>query len=104
MLDTFGIQQGGSQYRRLVGSFQRVFGATIFFGTESQRKKALVVPPRAVTISAGFLDSARQILGSGLTSNAPSSHVNGCTCLAEGYGDSASCAAAGARDHTTIAK
>jgi hypothetical protein len=34
MLDTFGIQQGGSQYRRLVGSFQRVFGATIFFGTE----------------------------------------------------------------------
>jgi hypothetical protein len=43
MLDTFGIQQGGSQYRRLVGSFQRVFGATIFFGTESQRQKALVV-------------------------------------------------------------
>jgi len=29
MLDTFGIQQGGSQYRRLVASFQRIFGATI---------------------------------------------------------------------------
>jgi hypothetical protein len=43
MLNTFGIQQGGSQYRRLVGSFQRVFGATIFFGTELQRSKALVV-------------------------------------------------------------
>jgi len=33
MLDTFGMQQGGSQYRRLVGAFQRIFGATIFFGT-----------------------------------------------------------------------
>jgi len=43
MLDTFGIQQGGSQYRRLVGAFQRVFGATIFFGTDSQRQRALVV-------------------------------------------------------------
>lgn len=30
MLDTFGLQQGGSQYRRVVGSFQRIFGATIF--------------------------------------------------------------------------
>lgn len=26
MLDTFGMQQGGSQYRRLIGSFQRIFG------------------------------------------------------------------------------
>ena len=43
MLDTFGMQQGGSQYRRLVGAFQRVFGATIFFGTDTQRQKALVV-------------------------------------------------------------
>ena len=32
MLDTFGLQQGRSQYRRLVGTFQRVFGATIFLG------------------------------------------------------------------------
>src|SRR5690349_14419112 len=43
MLDTFGIQQGGSQYRRLVASFQRVFGATIFFGTDTQRDRAAVV-------------------------------------------------------------
>ncbi len=43
MLDTFGMQQGGSQYRRLVGAFQRIFGATIFFGTDTQRQKALVV-------------------------------------------------------------
>jgi hypothetical protein len=43
MLDTFGLQQGGSQYRRLVASFLRVFGATIFFGTDIQRRTAAVV-------------------------------------------------------------
>src|SRR5215469_7110403 len=43
MLDTFGMQQGGSQYRRLVASFQRIFGATIFFGTDSQSERAVVV-------------------------------------------------------------
>ncbi len=43
MLDTFGIQQGGSQYCRLVASFQRIFGATIFFGTDTQRDRAAVV-------------------------------------------------------------
>ena len=31
MLDTFGMQQGGSQYRRLVGAFQRVFWRHNFF-------------------------------------------------------------------------
>jgi hypothetical protein len=43
MLDTFGMQQGGTQYRRLVDAFQRIFGATIFFGTDTQREKAAVV-------------------------------------------------------------
>src|SRR5450432_4216751 len=43
MLDSFGMQQGGTQYRRLVAAFQRVFGATIFFGTDSQRERAAVV-------------------------------------------------------------
>ena len=42
MLDTFGMQQGGSQYRRLVGAFQRIFGATIFFGTDTQSERATV--------------------------------------------------------------
>lgn len=42
MLDTFGMQQGGSQYRRLIEAFQRVFGATIFFGTNTQLKAAPV--------------------------------------------------------------
>ena len=43
MLDIFGMQQGGSQYRRLIASFQRVFGATIFFGTDLQRERAMVM-------------------------------------------------------------
>jgi len=43
MLDTFGLQQGGAQYRNLVGAFQRIFGATIFFGTDTQRTKAAII-------------------------------------------------------------
>ena len=43
MLDIFGMQQGGSQYRRLIGAFQRIFGATIFFGSDMQLEKAAVV-------------------------------------------------------------
>lgn len=42
MLDLFGMQQGGSQYRRLIAAFQRVFGATMFFGTDTQTTKAAV--------------------------------------------------------------
>ena len=43
MLDSFGMQQGGSQYRRLIAAFQRIFGATIFFGTDTQRERTTVV-------------------------------------------------------------
>jgi len=43
MLEIFGMQLGGSQYRRLVASFQMVFDATIFFGTDLQREKAMVM-------------------------------------------------------------
>jgi hypothetical protein len=39
MLETFGMQQGGSQYRRLIAAFQRIFGATIFFGTDTQSER-----------------------------------------------------------------
>ena len=43
MLDTFGLQQGGTQYRRLIASFERIFGATIYFGTDTQRERTAVV-------------------------------------------------------------
>ena len=43
MLETFGMQTGGKEYRRLVGAFERVFGATIFFGTDAFKGSAKVV-------------------------------------------------------------
>jgi hypothetical protein len=43
MLDTFGMAKGGKEYRRLVAAFERIFGATIFFGTDSIRDRARVV-------------------------------------------------------------
>jgi hypothetical protein len=42
MLDTFGLGQGGTQYRRLVAAFERIFGATIFFETDSHVDAAAV--------------------------------------------------------------
>jgi hypothetical protein len=43
MLATFGLQKGGKEYRRLIASFERIFGATMFFGTESLTARARVV-------------------------------------------------------------
>jgi hypothetical protein len=43
MLETFGMQTGGKENRRLVGAFERVFGATIFFGTDALKGSAKVV-------------------------------------------------------------
>ena len=43
MLDTFGLHKGGREYRRLVAAFERIFGATIFFGTDHMSPNAKVV-------------------------------------------------------------
>ena len=43
MLETFGLHKGGKEYRRLIAAFERIFGATIFFGTDSFSGKAKVV-------------------------------------------------------------
>jgi hypothetical protein len=43
MLETFGMQKGGKQYRRLVSAFERVFGATIFFRTDNRLGSAKVI-------------------------------------------------------------
>ena len=43
MLETFGMSKGGKEYRRLVAAFERIFGATMFFGTESTSAAARVV-------------------------------------------------------------
>jgi hypothetical protein len=43
MLETFGMHKGGKEYRRLVAAFERIFGATMFFGTDSITRTAKVV-------------------------------------------------------------
>jgi hypothetical protein len=37
------MHKGGKQYRRLIGAFERVFGATIFFSTNTQLGTAKVI-------------------------------------------------------------
>jgi len=43
MLDTFGMSKGGKEYRRLIAAFERIFGATIFFGTDTRSDKSRVI-------------------------------------------------------------
>src|SRR5262249_32896817 len=43
MLDTFGMHKGGKEYRRLIAAFERIFGATTFFGTDKLTSTATVV-------------------------------------------------------------
>jgi hypothetical protein len=43
MLETFGMHKGGKEYRRLVAAFERIFGATIFFGTDTLNGRAKVL-------------------------------------------------------------
>jgi hypothetical protein len=43
MLETFGMHKGGKEYRRLIGAFERIFGATMFFGTDTAKPGAKVV-------------------------------------------------------------
>jgi hypothetical protein len=43
MLDTFGMSKGGKEYRRLIQAFERIFGATIFFGSDRLKGTAKVV-------------------------------------------------------------
>jgi plasmid replication initiation protein len=43
MFETFGMHKGGKEYRRLVAAFERIFGATMFFGTDSLSRTAKVV-------------------------------------------------------------
>jgi len=46
MLETFGMHKRGKEYRRLVAAFERIFGARMFFGTDSVSAKAKVVQCR----------------------------------------------------------
>ena len=52
MLDTFALHKGGREYRRLVSAFERIFGATIFFGTDAGTPRARVVQRTRLSFSA----------------------------------------------------
>jgi hypothetical protein len=43
MLESFGMHTGGKEYRRLVAAFERIFGATIYFGTDTLSGTAKLV-------------------------------------------------------------
>lgn len=43
MLDFFRLPKDGFHYRRLVDAFKRIFGATIFFGTEEQSAAKMLI-------------------------------------------------------------
>lgn len=43
MLEIFGMHKGGKEYRRLVSAFERIFGATIFFGTDKTASSAQLI-------------------------------------------------------------
>lgn len=43
MLESSGMYPGAKEYRRLIGAFERIFAATIFFGTDTLTGKATLV-------------------------------------------------------------
>ena len=43
MLESFGMHTGGKEHSRLVCAFGRIFGARIFFGTDSFSRKAPII-------------------------------------------------------------
>lgn len=43
ILEMFGMAKGGKEYRRVVAAFERIFGATIFFGAENTTTISKVV-------------------------------------------------------------
>ncbi|HXJ93009.1 MAG TPA: replication protein RepA [Terriglobia bacterium] len=55
LLDYFHLPKDGAQYRRVRAAFQRIFAATIFFGTEQETKKQTVVE----SARFHFMDSMR---------------------------------------------
>jgi hypothetical protein len=55
ILTDWGLTTGGEYYRRLVSSFRRVFGSTIFFGTQPDRGRSQVWDCRRIH----FVDHVR---------------------------------------------
>ena len=81
MLDIFGMHKGGKEYRRLVGAFERIFGATIFFGTDIQMPKARVVH----LARFAFLSEAQIWYNRSPDQTVPSGHYENVVVLSEEF-------------------
>ena len=55
LLDHFHLPKDGAQYRRVKAAFQRIFAATMFFGTEQETRRHTVVDAERFH----FMDSMR---------------------------------------------
>ena len=61
MLETFGLNKGAKEYRRLVAAFERIFDAVSFFGTDTLRGTAKVVQVHASVSLAKRRSSSAEI-------------------------------------------
>jgi hypothetical protein len=75
ILNEWGLQQNGSHYRRLAAGFRRVFGSTIFFGTQDEREGSQVWDCGRIHFSdqmrLWFHDGGSGTLGNMLTLSEP---------------------------------
>ncbi len=68
MLNCFGMAKDGKEYRRLVSAFERIFGATVFWGAELMKATARVIHRSRFNFMREARiwynrDSNRQVLG-----------------------------------------
>jgi hypothetical protein len=71
MLESFGMHASAKEYRRLVGAFERVFGTTIYFGTNTLFGRATMVQrcrfnfmrEAQILVQSGTPSSANPLLG-----------------------------------------
>jgi len=75
LLDYFHLPKDGAQYRRIRAAFQRVFAATIFFGTEQEKKQKILVD----SARFHFMDSLRLWFNRSGTPESPHAEASGNT-------------------------
>jgi len=73
LLDYFHLPKHGAQYRRIRAAFQRIFAATIFFGTEQEMKQKILVD----SARFHFMDSVRLWFNRSGTPESPQAEASG---------------------------
>ena len=83
ILDFFRLFKDGKRYRRLMQGFQRVFGATMFFGTNDEPDRELVLD----WARFHFFDDLHLWFHKTEAEPAPSPHHQNCVVLSEAFYD-----------------